>query len=189
MATSIAHSLIGLAIGTAWLAPAWRSGRELAGATRRLAPALLGCILLANAPDVDYLYGLPWGAPNRYHQTVTHTLAWLVAVAAALGANDRRRGCPRPWSGALLALALLASHVAIDWLTVDLSPPIGLALFWPFTGSVQHADGAFIPPPAKASWSVIWTWHNLRVAAVELAFGLPLLCLAWAARFRPCRAA
>src|SRR5262249_62205716 len=47
-------------------------------------PALLaGALLVANAPDLDFLPGLLVGAPAAYHRGLTHTAGALAVVSVA----------------------------------------------------------------------------------------------------------
>lgn len=91
MASPIAHSLIGLAFGLIRFLPRYRCWNELAGQLRALWRPLLFCILLANAPDLDYFFGIFRGNVNYYHQTVTHTLIWVGVTALAIWIYGRLR--------------------------------------------------------------------------------------------------
>jgi len=175
MASPVAHSLIGLAIGLIRFLPRHRQWGELPGRLRALWRPLLGCILLANAPDLDYFFGFSRGNGNYYHQTVTHTLVWICVMALAIWAYGRLRERRAPWLSLGLLLALLGSHLLADWLTVDRSPPVGLMLAWPFSDHICHAAWAFFPPPAKQTWAEIWSLPNLRLVLAETAITLPLV--------------
>ncbi|MBI2437406.1 MAG: metal-dependent hydrolase [Lentisphaerae bacterium] len=175
MPSPLAHSLIGLAIGLARFLPRYRLVPELCGRLRSLRRELLLCVLLANAPDLDYFFGVFQGNLNRYHQTVTHTLVWIVAVALAIWAYGWLRKRPAPALSLGLVLALLGSHLLADWLTVDFSPPIGLMLAWPFSSELFHASFAFFPHPAKQTLAALWSFQNLRLLLVEAAITLPLV--------------
>ena len=56
---------------------------------------LLAAVALANGPDLDFLPGLVMGHAGAYHRGVTHTLAAVGAVGAAValaaGFGGRRR--------------------------------------------------------------------------------------------------
>jgi hypothetical protein len=175
MPSPIAHSLIGLTLGLIRFLPSYRRWDELAGQFRALWRPLLFCVLLANAPDLDYFFGLFRGNANYYHQTVTHTLVWVGVTALAIWAYGRLRERRAAWLSLGLLLALLSSHLLADWLTVDRSPPIGLMLFWPFSDRFFHATWAFFPPPAKQTLASLWSLQNLRLVLVELALTMPLV--------------
>jgi len=177
MPSPIAHSLIGLTLGLIRFLPRYRRWDELADQFRVLWRPLLFCIFLANAPDLDYLFGLFNGNLNIYHQTVTHTLIWVIVTALAIWAYGWFRERRASWRSLILLLALLGSHLLADWLTVDCSPPIGLMLAWPFSDRLFHATWAFFPPPAKQTWAMLWSFHNLRLILVEAALTLPLVII------------
>lgn len=177
MPSPIAHSLIGLAFGLIRFLPRYQRGDELAGQFRALWRPLLFCVLLANAPDLDYFFGLFRGDLNYYHQTVTHTLVWIGLTALAIWAYGRLRERQAAWLSPGLLLALLGSHLLADWLTVDRSPPIGLMLAWPFSDHLYHAAFAFFPPPAKQTWAALWSFQNLHLVLVEAALSLPLVII------------
>ena len=175
MPSPIAHSLIGLALGLVRFLPRYRCWDELAGQLRMLWRPLLFCVFLANAPDLDYFFGIFQGNVNYYHQTVTHTLVWIGVTALAIWAYGRIKGWREPCLSLGLLLALLGSHLLADWLTVDRSPPIGFMLAWPFSDHFYHAAFAFFPPPAKQTWADVWSLQNLRLVLVEAALTLPLV--------------
>ena len=175
MPSPIAHSLIGLTFGLIRFLPRYRCWDELAGQLRVLWRPLLFCVLLANAPDLDYFFGIFRGNVNYYHQTVTHTLVWIGVLALAIWTYGRLRERRASWLSPGLLLALLGSHLLADWLTVDCSPPIGLMLAWPFSDRLFHATWAFFPPSAKQTLADLWSLQNLRLVLVETALTLPLV--------------
>lgn len=185
MASPVAHSLIGLALGLIRFLPRYRRWDELRGQLRALWRPLLFCVLLANAPDLDYFFGLFKGNVNYYHQTVTHTLVWVGVTALAIWACGWFRERRASWLSLVLLLALMGSHLLVDWLTIDYSPPIGFMLAWPFSDHLFHAAWAFFPAPAKQTWADVWTLQNLRLILVEAALTLPLVLAAlWFKRRR-----
>lgn len=185
MPSTIAHSLIGLALGLIRFLPRyWRWG-ELAVQFRTLWRPLLFCVLLASAPDLDYFFGIFRGNANYYHQTVTHTLIWIGATALVIWICGRLGKQRASWLSFGLLLALMGSHLLADWLTVDHSPPIGLMLAWPFSDHLYHAAFAFFPPPAKQTLADLWSLPNLRLVLVEMAITLPVvIAVLW---FKRCR--
>lgn len=177
MSSPIAHSLIGLTLGLIRFLPRYRRMDELRGQLRALWRPLLFCMLLANAPDLDYFFGIFRGNLNYYHQTVTHTLVWIGVTALAIWAYGRFRERGALWLSFGLLLALLGSHLLADWLTVDCSTPVGLMLAWPFSDRLYHASFAFFPPPAKQTLADLWSFQNLRLVLVEAAISLPLVII------------
>ncbi len=184
MATPIAHSLIGATLGLIQFLPRYQARRELPAIFWKIRHPLLLCILLANAPDLDYLYGIFVRNLNQYHQTVTHTLLWNIILAAILIIYARRLHL-RAWQTWLIP-TLLASHLLLDWLTVDLAPPVGMMLAWPVADHYFHSAWLLFPAPAKADWQALWSTHNLQVAAIEAGMLLPFPVLVlWLKSIRP----
>ncbi|NLB60080.1 MAG: metal-dependent hydrolase [Lentisphaerae bacterium] len=179
MPSPVGHSLIGLALSLAWRLPRWLDWPGLGRAIWQQRGWLLLGIVLANAPDIDYFFGIFRGNLNFYHQTGTHTIIWVGLVSLAVWILVRRR--EGSGLGFIWLLVLTSSHLLADYLCLDTAPPRGLPLFWPLAGSHWTSPISIFPAPAKATWAELWTWHNLGVVAVELLLTLPLVAavLAW----------
>lgn len=151
MATPLGHALAGGCIGTVC-----DTGAPL---RRRLA---LGA-LLGIAADVDFLPGILTGDPSRFHHGLTHTLlAVALVVAITLVVASRRRGA----QVTLFGLAY-ASHLVLDLLTYDDSPPQGIPLLWPlWSGSVQ-SPLSLLPRVIHTDASP-FNLHNVGIAVLEL---------------------
>lgn len=175
MPSPVAHTLVGMTLGLACCLPRGGGWRRLGGRIWRWRGLLLVCVVLANAPDVDYLFGLAAGDLNSRHQLVTHTLGWIAAVTLALW-WAQRYFAPRAvrLSGALIFL-LLASHLAADYLGRDLGPPFGIMAFWPLSDRFLLSPWPVFPAPAKRALGELWSAHNLRVMAWEFALLMPAL--------------
>lgn len=172
MPSPAAHSFIGLAIGMASFLPRVSSWRELARKSWNIRVALFISVLLANAPDIDYLFGVPRGNLNFYHHTVTHTAAWIFAAALAVTAI----GWPsRSWRSFLFVLALFASHLVADFFTADMSKPYGMMLLWPFCARYWLSPVPVFASVSKNSLSSLLSQHNLRVMLEEVLIVLPLV--------------
>ena len=163
MATPLGHSLAGYALA-----------RRAAGGRPPLALALLG-VVMANAPDLDFVPGILAGHPALYHQGPTHSLGFgllaSLAVAGACALADRRAFAP------ILALGVLAwtSHLLLDMLGPDGRPPYGIPLFWPIADlhvrasvpiflGVHHADST---GASTAEW-LLSLLHLRNLAALAL---------------------
>ncbi len=186
MPSPVGHSIIGLAIGSAGLLPGAADWRGLALQLWNARGGLLLCVVLANAPDIDYLFGLPRGHPNFYHQQITHSLGWIAAVSLAVGLFAWSRRHERSARGFLFILALTGSHLIADYFCEDRSFPHGILIFWPFSDRHWTSPLALFPAAAKNSWSDLWSRHNAGVIAVEALLTLPLLAsvLLWKRRDR-----
>jgi inner membrane protein len=175
MATPLGHALAGY---TVYSFARGKDGRH----DLRL---LLLCVFVAMTPDLDFIPGLLTGTPARYHQGVTHSLAFaLLASLSAAGIAGLRSGAYLSifsYSG----LAYL-SHLVLDILGADTRPPFGIPLLWPF--SDQHVIS---PVPvligvrhATSTGTSIYEWaerlihlHNLAAVVWEALFVVPFFLL------------
>jgi membrane-bound metal-dependent hydrolase YbcI (DUF457 family) len=181
MPSPVGHVIAGAACG--WIVSGAPTGpRWLDRACRE--GALFG--LLGALPDVDLLVGR--------HSGPTHSLgaAVIVAVAALLAlaiAGNRGRGFPGlPLIVFSVAcFAAYGSHVLLDWLATDSTPPIGVMALWPV--SRQHyASDLHLFMAVSRRYHQGWTFvrQNALAFLLELAILLPTLTLVvW---FRPRRA-
>ena len=138
---------------------------------------LLAAVALANGPDLDFLPGLVMGHAGAYHRGMTHTLAAVLAVGAAValvvGSAGRRRALVV--RAAAWAAAVYASHLLLDYLTVDAVPPYGGRFLWPLSGAYYLAptpvlDGVIIDSSGRAAFvASLLTPQALGVWGRELA--------------------
>lgn len=161
MPTPIGHALAGLAVAGA--AP----GAKLSG---RHAAILAFC---AAAPDLDLLLRLLDGV--NHHRGPSHSLGAAVLVLAATWLM-RRAGVDLP-AAPLMGVAW-ASHVALDYLGLDTSPPFGEMALWPLS------DAFYISPvpvffDIPRSFSAAAIQHNLLAVAIEVVVLGPV---AWLCR-------
>jgi inner membrane protein len=158
MATPLGHSLMGAAIGVACCVDGHIRGGIVLGA------------VAAMAADLDFIPGLLLGAHSRFHHAQSHSLAFAILAAgfAALVARDARLR----W-GLLIGLAY-ASHLALDMLTLDDSPPQGIPLFWPWSSTVLQSPVTFLPNVLHGNGAAL-SAHNFGIAAREVLLLGPLL--------------
>ncbi len=154
---------------------------------------LLLAVIIANAPDLDFIPGILIGIPHHFHQGATHSLTMVVLVAA-LAALVASVGRPWPlmWksktkavAGTALIVGLLwASHMLLDLFTASWRRPSGLPLLWPFSDQRFHV-GSWFPyvaklpgrgDPATFFLSLLHP-HNLWTLSVEFLTLAPLLML------------
>lgn len=182
MPSPVSHSLIGLAIGMARFLPRVSNCGELARRIWACRAPLFICILLANAPDLDFLFGISRGNLNLYHPTVTHTAIWTVTLAFIVWLC----GWPdRSWRSILFVLALAAGHLAADFFTQDRSKPYGMMLGWPFCNQYWISPVPVFPAPAKRCLNELLTFRNFVVVMIEISITLPLVAAVAALKFRP----
>jgi membrane-bound metal-dependent hydrolase YbcI (DUF457 family) len=178
----LGHAITGFAVG--WLA-APVDCRELSAAADPVPTGLLGAArrwrwplafaAAGVAADLDLLVGL--------HSRYTHSLgaAALVFAASWLALRRRQRGR----SAAALALALAyASHILLDFLAADTTPPLGIMALWPFSGRFYVSPVPIFMGISRRYWlGAAWQQNALSVAW-ELLLLVPLTGLAVWARSR-----
>jgi membrane-bound metal-dependent hydrolase YbcI (DUF457 family) len=167
MPTPLGHALAG--IGTGLLAsgrtgPPPPGGRGPGWLERPAGLALLFAAL-ACAPDLDLLVG--------NHNGPTHSVGAAVIVGLAVFAWTRR---PRL---ALAAAAAYGSHVLLDWLNRDTSPPLGVMALWPFTREHFIAPWPVLPPVSRRYWLPGFWTHTLKVVLLELAVFGTFAAVVW----------
>jgi membrane-bound metal-dependent hydrolase YbcI (DUF457 family) len=100
---------------------------------------LAGAVVLANAPDLDFVPGLVLGQPDAFHRGVTHTLGAAMVMTAVTWLLARWRRAERPGWWDCLAAVAYGSHLLVDWMTVDAVPPVGIQMLWPLSDAWLHA--------------------------------------------------
>ena len=153
MATPIGHCLTGAAIGAAF---------SIGGDTRY--SIAVGAVA-AMAADLDFIPGLLLGEASRFHHAQSHSLAFAVLATAftTLVARDAR------WLWALLVGLGYTSHLAVDLITLDDSPPHGIPLFWPWSSQVFQSPVTLFPNVPHQDGLVL-SAHNIDLLAREVGF-------------------
>jgi inner membrane protein len=176
------------------------AGYLLYEATRPAGPhrpvLLAAAVAFANGADLDFLPGIVVGHPAEWHRGVTHTALAAVAVAALVFVVVRLWGRPRRIAArsALFAGAAWASHVVIDFFTVD-SQGHGAPYLWPFSSTRYGASRPLIgetvidPSGVGPFLASLVTPHALGVWAHELVFLLGAVFVVHAVRVLIARAA
>lgn len=133
--------------------------------------AVLFWAALSFLPDADVIgfglgvsYGDPWG-----HRGATHSLAFSLALGAAIGLLAPRFGRPALRTGVMAAL-VVASHAVLDTLT---DGGLGCALFWPFDLTRYFAP--LTPLPVSPIGLGYLSPYGLYVAITETALFAPVL--------------
>jgi len=169
-------------------------GHSLAGlcvviATRNRLPVskqgwlLVGSIVVANLPDIDFLPGLVVGNLSSFHHQATHSLiavAMFGFLVSLLAMRNNLRGIFWGiWAG-----SLYFSHLMLDLLVNDPAVPYGLQLLWPFSTSYFISTVTpFQSFQYSASYLVqtdhIFSIHNLTTIAYEVVLIAPFVGLTW----------
>ena len=118
---------------------------------------------LGAAPDLDLL--------ARAHSTYTHSVGAAAVVAAVAFVL---RG-PRPARWAIACGLATASHVLLDWLGSDTTPPIGIMALWPFSWAFYQSPLCVFPAVSRqfGQWSFVT--QNAVAAVWEIVILVPLV--------------
>ena len=144
-------------------------------ADRRPLTPLLVCGTLAAAPDLDLFY-------RHFHRTATHSVTAValtfIIVAAVTGKVTR-------WRTATVCALAYASHLLLDWLGTDWSPPRGIQLLWPFSRRwfISGAD-LFRQTTTRHLFTMPIIVQNLVTVAQEVAILLPIVVVLWLVRIK-----
>jgi membrane-bound metal-dependent hydrolase YbcI (DUF457 family) len=165
MPSPVGHLLAGAAV-------AWSTDPR---ADRRL---LLTAAVLAALPDLDLLTPLP-------HRTITHSLV-AVAVITIVAAIVTRQVTSRPVMRVAVMCGLAyATHLALDWVSADRSPPRGFQALWPFSEQFYIAGWElFGPTERRQIFSLPTITQNLVTVAREVAILGPIVYGLWLVRVK-----
>ena len=162
MPTPVGHALAGLAVA------------GLAGRRSNLPAshvgALIGCSL---APDLDLILRFVDGA--NHHRGPTHSVtAALLAGLIGAALARLRFDAPKAWA----ISAAWGSHVLLDYLGVDTSPPSGEMALWPISSAF------FVSPiqifyDVPRAFTLVATMHNLQAVSIEVVVMAPIAWFVW----------
>jgi hypothetical protein len=162
MPSPLGHAIAGVAAG--WL---------VVGAPTRLRqPKRLKEVALfaglGMLPDLDLVFGI--------HSGPTHSIGASVAIGVVTFAVATVQSLPRRGRLALACVAAYTSHVLLDWLGTDASPPLGIMAFWPFSRDYFESDlHIFMAISRRYYQGWRFVEQNLRAIAWELVVLLPIL--------------
>jgi membrane-bound metal-dependent hydrolase YbcI (DUF457 family)/tetratricopeptide (TPR) repeat protein len=178
MPSPVGHMIAGAAAGWLVCGPAAvPSAGRMPGRTRWREAVFFAA--LGALPDVDLVMGA--------HSGPTHSIGAAVVVGAGAAWLARRIGV-RDVRSIVLALACAAaygSHVLLDWLSTDASPPIGIMALWPFS-SGHYESNLHVFMAISRRYHQGWTFvrQNVLALAWELAVLVPALVAALLYRSR-----
>lgn len=174
MPSPLGHALAGFAAG--WLispAPLARDSNGHVGGHRRFtdairAPRAWVFIAAGLAADLDLLVGL--------HSRYTHSLgAVMLSLAVALWWT---RGRGRADLGISVAIAAsYGSHLLLDYLAEDTSPPLGIMALWPFDNGFYMSPVSVFMGISRKFWLAAAWKANIVSVIRELLILAPV---AWA---------
>ena len=148
------------------------------------------CAFLAAAPDLDLF--VPYA-----HRAGTHSLLAVAVVAIfsiiAMTVTGRVTGPGRvgsrraviAWQVVLACTAAYASHLFLDWLGADDTPPRGLQILWPFSDRWFISDLDLFRGTARRDvFSALSMRTNALALVQEIAILGPVALAAWLERRR-----
>lgn len=161
MATPVGHVLAGATTASLFLrSEKFRKRLVLGG-------------LLGGAADLDFIPGIVLGTPGRFHHGFTHSIAFAVLTCLVVALYRHRERLQ--WG--LLAGSAYMSHLLLDFVTLDPSPPVGIPLLWPLLDTAFSSPIPLLPRVLHSSVSVI-NLHNFLVAGLEVVVFGTLLVVA-----------
>ena len=170
MPSPIGHVIAGAAAG--WLVAGSPRAPRVAGTLWREA-ALFGA--LGALPDVDLIVGA--------HSGPTHSIGAAALVGMTAFVVARHLGARHAGRLALACAAAYVSHVLLDWLGSDSSPPIGVMALWPFSRAYYESDlHIFMAISRRYYQGWRFVTQNVLAVCLELLILAPVLALVW--RFR-----
>jgi hypothetical protein len=148
---------------------------------------MLAFAALGMAADLDLLIGR--------HSGFTHSIGMAAMVGLVAGVVGRPL-----WRDSLrLAAAVAAaygSHVLLDWLAADATPPWGVTALWPFSSTYYLSRLDVFWGISREPWRPGAAWHDVVAISREVVLLAPLALGAWYLRrsdrrqiLRPVRAA
>jgi membrane-bound metal-dependent hydrolase YbcI (DUF457 family) len=132
--------------------------------------------VLAVIPDADLLF--------QTHRTYSHSLTAVGIVGLVAAAIAATRGKPIV-RVALMCAAAYATHLLLDWLEVDLSPPFGIQLFWPFNDTFYISTWmVFLQSDRDRLFSALAIRMNALAVGRELVLLAPIVLAIWLVRVK-----
>jgi membrane-bound metal-dependent hydrolase YbcI (DUF457 family) len=142
---------------------------------------LIACAALAAAPDLDLLYPYHLLYPYvRVHRTATHSVTAAVLVFIIVAAVT---GKVTRWRTATVCALAYASHLLLDWLATDWSPPRGIELLWPFSDRwfISGLD-LFRQTSMRHFFTTEVLLANTITIVKEIVIVLPIVVVLWLVR-------
>ena len=135
------------------------------------------CVGLAVLPDADLLLPIA-------HRTATHSLVAVAAVGLLMIVAGAVTG---KVTGriALAGVAAYASHLLLDWMQADPTPPLGIQMLWPVS-STWFISGweVFQATERRHIFEAATIQRNLRAGVQEVVILVPIAAAAWLVRVK-----
>jgi inner membrane protein len=161
MATPVGHYLLGLSVMQLF-------ARDRDERRRSIWLATVACV-----PDLDVIPGIFVGNLGRFHHGISHSF-FAAAVFSLIAFGILWRQGWKPSESLLLLLFLLyASHVVLDFFTLDPGAPHGVPLLWPWRETYQSSWALL--PNVQHTGGPLFSAHNFFLMVREAVLFLPLI--------------
>lgn len=164
MPTPIGHSLFGYAVYARWVR----------GKSRWQIALFALFVVAASLPDIDLVIGLFSGDADLFHHQYTHSFFFCAVSALVLGLMVHAIGGSGLFRGIAAMAAILFSHLLLDAVTLDTTPPYGQMLLWPFSDRYLHVPFAIFQDIQRIGsrelfFRSLLSRHNMLAVMVEIA--------------------
>jgi inner membrane protein len=143
---------------------------------------LISSIIIANLADLDVVPVLLLGDVPSFHRQWTHSLVAAAGFGLLLAAFAKVQKADQIFFG-IWGGAVYLSHIVLDMLLNDPSPPHGVKLLWPFSDS--YFIFSFTPfasftygKPDLGILSMFFLPHNIATMVREVFLMAPWVALA-----------
>lgn len=145
-------------------------------------PVLCLVVFYALLPDIDFLFGLVEGLPNKYHHQSTHSFVFIVLAGLLGGFIVNKLKIMQFTKSFVLFTVSGASHLLLDVLALDTKAPFGAPLFWPFSNKFFISPVTIFSDVHRSSsshtfWASLLSSHNFETVLIEIAILLPIVIL------------
>lgn len=141
------------------------------------------CVGVSLLPDLDLAIG-PF-AGRSYHHHFSHSLGFAALFGVAVYWVFRALGRTQPLRDAGILFAVYLSHVVLDIVGKDTTPPFGVQLFWPFSDAFHISPIHIFDEVRRGTVGRLFGLHNWLAVVREIAILAPLLAALslWRSRF------
>lgn len=162
MPSPVGHALAGAAIALA-AEPAVR--RQLAPTFRS---AIVILAIVAALPDADLVY-------PPVHRALTHSVGAVILISIMATAVTGWVTGKRNYLFGLLCGLAWGSHIVLDWLGADPTPPRGIKALWPFSDRWFVSDlDIFRGTERRQLFTIASVIYNLKAIGQEVAILAPI---------------
>ena len=148
---------------------------------------ILLMLLFAELPDIDLLFGLLEGNPNKYHHHFTHSFVFILAAGFVGGLIVKKLKVMQFAKSFVLFTVAGLSHLLLDLAALDTSAPFGAPIFWPFSQKYFIFPFAIFADvhrsfSSNTFWASLISRHNFETVLIEILVLMPILAVIYILR-------